>query len=172
MNKLLSQSELDTFRAKAAASAHPRELIVDLLRAIQDHHGWVPDEGIELAAEILGLSPLQIEEIATFYDKIFRQPVGRKVIHVCDSICCWATGSEEVAGYLRRKLGIDFGETTADGAFTLLPTCCLGACGDAPAMMIGLTLYGRLTPEKIDAALEKEKSRSQESGVGSQGKTS
>jgi len=157
MTDLLTTSERDHFRAKAAASAYPRELIIDLLRAIQDHHGWVPDEGVELTAEILGLSPLQVEEIATFYDKIFRQPVGRKVIHYCDSICCWVNGGEQVAAHLQQKLGIAAGETTADGAFTLLPSCCLGACGDAPAMMIGLKLYGRLTPEKIDAALEKEK---------------
>ncbi|PNU21740.1 NADH-quinone oxidoreductase subunit NuoE [Geothermobacter hydrogeniphilus] len=157
MNELLPQPEHDHFRAKAAASEHPRELIIDLLRAIQEHHGWVPDEGVELTAEILGLSPLQVEEIATFYDKIFRRPVGRKVIHYCDSICCWATGGEQVAAHLQQKLGIGPGETTADGAFTLLPSCCLGACGDAPAMMIELKLYGRLTPEKIDAALEKEK---------------
>jgi len=157
MTELLPQSELDHFRARAADCPHPRELIVDVLRAIQDQHGWVPDEGVELAADILGLTPLQIEEIATFYDKIYRHPVGRKVIHVCDSICCWATGGEQVAEHLKQRLGIDFGQTTADGAFTLLPSCCLGACGEAPAMMIGHTIYGRLTPEKIDEALEKEK---------------
>jgi len=158
MTNLLTTSELDHFRSKAADSAHPRELIIDLSRAIQDRHGWVPDEGVELVAEILGLSPLQIEEIATFYDKIFRRPVGRRVIHICDSVCCWSTGSEQVAEHLQQKLSIGLGETTSDGQFTLLPSCCLGACGEAPAMMIGHTLYGRLTPEKIDAALEKEKS--------------
>lgn len=158
MTELLTTSEIENFRSKAAASAHPRELIIDLLRAIQNHHGWVPDAGVELTAEILGLSAMQIEEIATFYDKIFRQPVGKKVIHICDSICCWSTGSEEVAELLKQKLGISLGETTTDGQFTLLPSCCLGACGSSPAMMIGLKLYGKLTPEKIDEALEKERS--------------
>jgi len=157
MNELLPQDQIESFRAKAAENEHPRELIVDLLRAIQGHHGWVPDEGIELAGSILGLSPLQIEEIATFYDKIYRHQVGRKVIHVCDSICCWSREGDQIYDYLQQKLGIAPGETTADGAFTLLPTCCLGACGDAPAMMIGLTTYGRLTPEKVDEILEKEK---------------
>ena len=75
--------------------------------------------------------------MATFYDKIYRQPVGRKVIHLCDSICCWSRGGEQLAAYLQQKLGIAPGETTADGAFTLLPTCCLGACGEAPAMLVG-----------------------------------
>ena len=153
MNELLPQEQIDSFGAKAAAIAHPHELIVDALRAIQTHHGWVPDAGVELVAELLGVLPVEVEEIATFYDKIFRRPVGKRVIHVCDSICCWATGSEELVAHLQKTLGVDFGETTTDGMFTLLPTCCLGACGEAPAMMVGLTIHGALTPEKVDAIL-------------------
>jgi NADH-quinone oxidoreductase subunit E len=157
MEILLTDEQLDHFRTRAAEIPHPRELVIDVLRAIQDQNSWVPDEGIELAAAILGLSPLQVEEIATFYDKIYRQPVGKRVIHVCDSICCWSRGGEEVYGYLRQKLGVEPGGTTVDGVFTLLPTCCLGACGEAPAMMVGLTTYGNLTPERIDAILERER---------------
>jgi len=153
MTELLPQQQIDNFRARADAIAHPHELIVDLLRAIQSHHGWVPDEGVRLTAETLGVLAIEVEEVATFYDKIFRREVGRRVIHLCDSVCCWATGAEMIAGHLQEALGIGLGETTADGIFTLLPTCCLGACGDAPAMMIGLTTYGRLTPEKIDQIL-------------------
>ena len=153
MTDLLPQQQIDNFKAKAAAIAHPHELIVDLLRAIQAHHGWVPDDGVLLTAETLGVLPIEVEEVATFYDKIFRREVGRRVIHVCDSVCCWATGAEMIAGHLQKSLGIGLGETTADGLFTLLPTCCLGACGDAPAMMIGLTTYGHLTPEKMDRIL-------------------
>ena len=153
MTELLPQQQIDSFKARAAAIAHPHELIVDLLRAIQSHYGWVPDDGVLLTAETLGVLPIEVEEVATFYDKIFRREVGRRVIHVCDSICCWATGAEMIAGHLQKSLGIGLGETTADGLFTLLPTCCLGACGDAPAMMIGLTTYGHLTPEKIDRVL-------------------
>ena len=153
MTELLPQQQIDSFRARADAIAHPHELIVDLLRAIQAHHGWVPDEGVLLTAETLGVLPIEVEELATFYDKIYRYQVGRRVIHLCDSVCCWATGAEMIAGHLQQSLGIDFGETTDDGMFTLLPTCCLGACGDAPAMMIGLTTYGHLTPEKIDRVL-------------------
>lgn len=157
MTNLLTDEQLDYFRTRAASLAHPREMTIDVLRAIQDANGWVPDEGVELAAGILGLSPLQVEEIATFYDKIYRQPVGKRVIHVCDSICCWSRGGDDVYRYLQGKLGIEPGGTTADGTFTLLPTCCLGACGEAPAMMVGLTTYGNLTPERIDAILEKER---------------
>ena len=157
MSELLPQQKIDTLRAKAAGIAHPHEMIVDVLRAIQDHHGWVPDEGVTLAAEILGVTPVEVEELATFYDKIYRRPVGRKVIHVCDSICCWATGTEEIVAHLRQKLGIDFGQTSADGTFTLLPTCCLGVCGDAPAMMVGLTTYGPLTTADVDRILDQER---------------
>jgi NADH-quinone oxidoreductase subunit E len=157
MNNLLTDKQLEDFSTRAASLAHPREMAIDVLHAIQDAQGWVSDEGVELAAAIIGLSPLQVEELATFYDKIYRRPVGRRVIHVCDSICCWSRGGEEVYRHLQEKLGIAPGETTADGIFTLLPTCCLGACGEAPAMIIGLTTYGNLTPERIDEALEKER---------------
>ncbi len=157
MTELLPQPQIDHFKAKAASIPHPMELVVDVLRAIQDHHGWVPDEGVELAAKILGTSPLKVEEIATFYDKIYRQPVGKRVIHVCDSICCWTREAEQIYAYLQEKLGVGPGETTADGVFTLLPSCCLGACGKAPAMMIGLNTYGRLTREKVDEILAKER---------------
>ena len=75
------------------------------------------------------------------------------MLHVCDSLCCWPTGAEQVAEHLQQSLGIGLGETTTDGTFTLLPTCSLGACGDAPALMVGLTTYGHLTPEKIDQVL-------------------
>jgi NADH-quinone oxidoreductase subunit E len=154
---LLTPQQIEFFSTKAAAIPHPMELVVDVLRAIQEQHGWVPDEGVELTAQILGTSALKVEEIATFYDKIFRQPVGKRVIHLCDSICCWTREAEAIFAYLQQKLGIAPGETTADGLFTLLPTCCLGACGEAPAMMIGLTTYGNLTPEKIDAILEQQR---------------
>ena len=151
--RLLDDAQLTAFRQHAAELEHPREMIIDVLRAIQDNHGWVPDEGIELTAEIIGLTPLEVEEIATFYDKIFRQPVGRFPIFFCDSICCWSRGGEAVADYLRETLQIEFGQTTADGLFTLLPSCCLGACGQAPAVMIGQRCYGDLDTAKIDRLL-------------------
>lgn len=156
---LLDQNQIDEFVQHAGDIEHPREMIIDILRAIQLNHGWVPDEGVELTASILGLTPLEVEEIATFYDKIFRYPVGRFVIHLCDSVCCWTRGSEEIAAHLKATLGIEFGGTTADGLFTLLPSCCLGCCGIAPAVMIRQEFYGHLTSDKVDdliAALRKQ----------------
>lgn len=158
MDKSFLRPEIvDHLQDLLARAKQPREVALDVLRAIQDEHGWVSDEGMEFAARMLGLSPLQVEEVATFYDKIYRRPVGKRVIHVCDSIACWSCDSDGVMRTLQQKLGIAPGETTPDGVFTLLPTCCLGACGEAPAMIVGTTLYGQLTPEKIDEILERER---------------
>jgi len=150
MKKLLLKKEIDAFRKKALKLEHPREMVIDLLRAIQDHYGWVPDEGVELAADILGIPPIEVEEVATFYDKIYRQQVGRYPIHICDSICCWTRGGEEIAAHLQQLLGVQLGQTTSDGLFTLLPTCCLGGCGRAPSIMVGKRFYGNLTTESLD----------------------
>lgn len=157
MKRMIPEHKEQQFRAEAAATPYPRERIIDILREIQLEHGWVPDEGIELAANIVGISPLQIEEVATFYDKIFRRPVGKRVIHVCDSICCWTRGSEELMKKVQEVLGINAGETTADGVFTLLPTCCLGACGSTPAMMIGFNTYGPVALNEVEGILQKER---------------
>ena len=157
MSELLSPKEIAELQGQIAAVHEPRELIIEVLQAVQKNHGWVPDAGVELAAKLLGLSPLQVDEVATFYDKIYRSPVGRKVIHVCDSICCWSRGAETVYGHLQQVLGIVPGETTNDGFFTLLPTCCLGACDKAPAMRIGDRLYGELTVERVNTILADER---------------
>jgi len=157
MEPLLKPESLEALRRKIAACPHPSEMVVDVLRAIQAERGWVPDEGIELAAALLSLHPVQVEEVATFYDKIYRRPVGKRVIHLCDSVCCWSREADAVRAHLEGRLGIRLGETTADGVFTLLPTCCLGACGQAPAMQVGFTLYGHLTPAEVDRILEEER---------------
>jgi len=157
MATLLNEQQITQLKRRVAETHHPRELLLDVLHAIQDTNGWVSDEGVELTANILGLTPLQVEEVATFYDKIYRRPVGRKVIHVCDSICCWSRGGEQLMERLQELLGIAPGETTADGLFTLLPTCCLGACDQAPAMRIGARLYGHLTLEQVEGILADER---------------
>jgi len=135
----------------------PREAAVDVMKELQRHYGWLTDEAVGEAAELLGLSALQVEELATFYEMIYRRPVGRRVIHVCDSISCWAVGGETMLAHIARRLGVVSGETSGDGIFTLLPCCCLGNCGEGPTMMIGDTLYGRLTSDRIDDILEAER---------------
>lgn len=134
-----------------------REAAVDVMKSLQAHYGWLTDEAVVEAAGLLGLSPLQVEELATFYEMIYRRPVGRHVIHVCDSISCWAMGGETLLQQVEVLLGIAVGETSSDGLFTLLPCCCLGNCGQAPTMMIGDRLYGNLTPERAAEILRQER---------------
>ncbi len=149
----------DELQARVAAAVTPREAAVDVLKSLQAHYGWVTDEAVEEAAGLLGLSPLQVDELATFYEMLYRRPVGKRVIHVCDSISCWAMGGETLMDRLAERLGIRPGETTRDGCFTLLPCCCLGDCGEAPTLMIGDTLYGRVTPETAATVLDEERRR-------------
>jgi NADH-quinone oxidoreductase subunit E len=144
-----------TLADRIAAAEHPRELVVDVLYALQAHYGWLPDEAVEEAAALLSMTPLEVEELATFYTFTYREPVGRYVIHLCDSMVCWMDGSESLRDYLCRKLGIGMGETTPDGLFTLLPVCCIGYCDRSPAMLVNRKAYGPLTPGKVDEILEK-----------------
>jgi len=146
--------------ATIAHADHPREMVVDVMLALQEHYGFLTDDAVEAVAALLGMSPLEVEELATFYTFIYREPVGKYVIHVCDSVICWMDGfgSISIQDYLRRKLDIAVGGTSADGLFTLLPVCCIGYCDLSPAMLINRKVYGHLTPEKVDEILEKLKS--------------
>ena len=132
---------------RIAAAVTNREAAVDVMKELQRHYGWLTDEAVEEAALLLGLSPLQIEELATFYEMIYRRPVGRHVVHVCDSISCWSLGGETLLETLARSLDINPGATTADGTVTLLPCSCLGNCGESPCMMIDERQFGRVTAE-------------------------
>ena len=141
-------------QSRIAAAITPREAAVDTMKCLQAHYGWLTDEAVTEAAALLGLSPLQVEELATFYELIYRRPVGKKVLHACDSISCWAVGCETLMDHLVRRLGVEPGGTTTDGMFTLIPCACLGMCGDGPALMVGETLYGNVTPDNVDVILE------------------
>lgn len=143
-----------------AQTDHPRELAVEVMFALQKHYGYLTDEALEQGAELLAMTPLELEELATFYDFIYRRPVGRYVIHVCDSTICWMLGHQSVLDYMVGKLTISPGETTEDGMFTLLPVCCIGYCDHAPAMLINGKLYGPLTPRAIDGILQKLRGQS------------
>jgi NADH-quinone oxidoreductase subunit E len=154
----------DELRARLAqeiaAAEHPREQIINVMYALQKHYGYFSDEAVHQAAALMHMTPLEIEELATFYDFIYREPVGIYVIHVCDGVVCWMFNEMSVFDYLCRKLGVEAGAVTADGLFTVLPTACIGYCDHAPAMLINGVMYGPLTPEKIDAILEKLRAES------------
>ena len=148
----------ESLEKQIAHADHPRELVVDTMLALQDHYGYLSDEAVEQVAALLGMSALEVEELATFYTFIYREPVGKYVIHVCDSLICWMDGYESIQNYLCQKLDIEVGGTSADGLFTVLPVCCIGYCDLSPAMLINRKVYGGLTAEKIDQILEKLRS--------------
>ncbi|MDK8464779.1 NADH-quinone oxidoreductase subunit NuoE [Marinobacter sp. SS13-12] len=132
----------------------PQAACIEALKIVQRRHGWVPDGAITAIARVLGIGPGEVEGVATFYSLIFRQPVGRHVVLVCDSSACFLTGFQELRQALVAQLGIDYGQTTADGRFTLLPVCCLGACDGAPALMIDDDTYGPVSPDDLPGVLE------------------
>ena len=142
-------------REEIARGEQPREKAIDVMYLLQSHYGYLTDEAVREASRLLDMTPLELEELATFYDFIYRQPVGKHIIHVCDGVVCWMHHERSVFDYLCRKLGVGVGETTPDGLFTVLPTACIGDCHQAPSMLINGEFYGALTPEKIDDILEK-----------------
>ena len=152
---MLSTEEQKEIEAEFPRYEQKRAVCVEALKIVQRHRGWVSDEALFAVAELLEMTPAELEAVATFYNLIFRKPVGKHVILVCDSVSCWIMGYERILQHLQDRLGIVFGETTADGVFTLLPIVCLGACDQAPAMMIDDKLYGNLDPAKIDEILAK-----------------
>jgi NADH-quinone oxidoreductase subunit E len=123
------------------------------LKVIQKHRRWVSDAAVKELGQILDMSPAAIDSIATYYNLIFRRPVGRHVILICDSVSCWIMGYDKIVACLKDKLSIGYGETTADDRFTLLSIPCLGTCDHAPAMIIDEDLHRDLTTDKIDAIL-------------------
>jgi NADH-quinone oxidoreductase subunit E len=133
----------------------PRAAMLEALRMIQQEHGWVSDDHMAEAAERLGMSRAEIEDLATFYSLIFRQPVGEKLILLCDGASCWLNGADAVRDAVMDRLGIGFGETTPDGRYTLINICCVGGCDHAPAAVIGRDrkLVGPLSPEDLDTML-------------------
>ena len=151
---MLPPELLEKLQEEISKVAYPRELALDVMFTLQRHYGYLGDEALEEAAHLLGMTPLELEELATFYDFIYREPVGKYVLHVCDGVVCWMNGHPSILDYLCRKLGVGVGETTEDGLFTILPTACIGYCDLSPAMLVNGRPYGPLTPEKIDGILE------------------
>ena len=150
----LSDVERHGIEHELAHYADGRAASIGALKVVQQHRGWVPDEAIPQIASMIGLSAAELDGVATFYSLIFRQPVGRHVIKVCDSISCFLTGYDQVRQGLEQKLGIRYGQTTSDGRFTLLPICCLGACDRGAALMVDDDLHGNVTAQGLDRILE------------------
>lgn len=139
--------EIEHFPYRSAAC-------IEALKVVQEERGWISDQNVKDIAEYLEMPADKVDSVATFYNLVFRKPVGRHVILMCDSISCWVLGYEKLLRHLKEKLDLEWGSTTPDQRFTLLPIPCLGTCDHAPALMIDKDLHQDMTEEKLDQILQ------------------
>ncbi len=149
-----TRKEIDVWVAKYPPEQKQSAVMAALRLAQDQNRGFLTEELMDAVAEYLQMPAIAVYEVATFYSMYELEPVGKHKICVCTNISCMLCGSDTVAGHLSQKLGIKFGETTADGRFTLKEVECLGACVNAPVMQIGDTYYENLSEEKIDQILD------------------
>lgn len=150
-----SRQQIDEWVAKYPAD-QKQSAVMAALRIVQEANGgWLTTELMDAVAHYLEMPPIAVYEVGSFYSMYEHKPVGRHKICVCTNISCLLCGSDSVVKHLEEKLGIKMGETTPDGKFTLKVVECLGACVGAPMFQIGREYYENLTPEKIDAILDK-----------------
>lgn len=152
---MLSESEIHAIDHEVSLVPHKKAAVIEALKIVQQHHGWVSDDKLQAVAEYLDMSPAEVDSVATFYNLIFRKPVGRHVILLCDSITCYVMGYQKLYEALQQHLSIKFGETTVDKRFTLLPNACLGCCDHAPALMIDEDLYQDVSIDELETILLK-----------------
>lgn len=134
----------------------PRAACVEALKIAQRSRGYISDETLREVARHLDMTADELDAVATFYNMIFRRPVGKRVVFLCDSVSCWVMGLDRLRARFSERLGIGWGETTSDGEFTLLPVACLGACDHAPVLFCDGELHCDLTPDKLDALLGRQ----------------
>ena len=150
---MLSDDERREIEAEMMRYPTRQAVCVDAMKIVQRHRGWVSDESLRDIAALLQMTVDELDGVATFYNMIFRRPVGRHVVLVCNSITCWMLGADRLRDAVSRAGGVNVGDTSPDGHLTLLPIVCLGACDHAPAMMVDEDLHGDLAPETLDEAL-------------------
>jgi NADH-quinone oxidoreductase subunit E len=132
-------------------------MVLPCLHRIQHERGYVSDEDIEELTQYLGVPKIQIEEVLSFYTMFRRKPIGRWHLQMCHNIACSMRGAESMLAHVEKRLGIQPGQTTPDGRFTLSTAECLGSCGTAPMMMVNEAYHENLTPAKLDELLERLK---------------
>ena len=152
---MLSEEEKTEILKETKLYPYPSAACIDALKIVQQSRGWVSDEAVKEIAQFLDMSNEDVDGVATFYSRIYRKPVGRNVILLCDGVSCMIMGYESILEHISKKLDISFGQTTPDNRYTLLPISCLGDCDHAPAMMINNDHYNKLTMDKVDEILEK-----------------
>jgi NADH-quinone oxidoreductase subunit E len=152
---MITDDEKREIEALKARFPRPQAASLEAMQVLINRRGWVPDEELAELAGMLDMSAEELDSTATFYNQVYRKKTGRHVILVCDSFACWVMGYDDIMNHLKARLGVEIGGTTPDGRFTLLPVVCIGACEQAPAMIVDGELYGYLTPQRIDEILEK-----------------
>lgn len=150
----LSQAVIDKVDKEAAKYPSRRAAVKSALRYCQEETGWVSNGVVTAVATHLGLEPIEVYEVATFYDMFYTEPGGRHRIRVCTNVSCMLRGAETIVSHLREQLGIKVGETSPDGRITLLEAECLGACGGAPMLVCGNQYFENLTTDKLDSLLD------------------
>ncbi|MFP8966817.1 NADH-quinone oxidoreductase subunit NuoE [Pokkaliibacter sp. CJK22405] len=146
----LSEHDIEHLREHIAHYPHKRAGAIYCLYYVQDKYGYIPRDSLDEVSELTDLSPTQLDELITFYTLLRRRPVGRRLIRICDSISCYTRGAEQVLAAAKEAAGVEFGDISADGAVTVLPSICLGLCDRAPAGLVDdKEDLGELTPEKI-----------------------
>ena len=140
---------------KAALYEEKRAAMLPILRLTQEHYGFISAESEHAIAEYMGITPIHVREVVTFYDEFHNEKQGKNHIWLCHTLSCSLMGCDKMLEYLEQKLGIKAGETTPDGKFTLEKAECLGACEIAPMMRVNKDFYGPLTEKKIDEVLDK-----------------
>lgn len=149
-----SLKKIDREIAKYPAD-QKQSAVMSALAIAQDEKGWLANETMNFVAEYLGMPPIAVYEVASFYNMYNLQPVGKYKITVCTNLPCALSGSNDTATYLKKKLGIEFNQTTPDGKFTLKEGECFGACGDAPVLIVNnKRMCSFMSNEKIDQLLE------------------
>lgn len=148
-----AQTHETAIRRLAEARATEPGALLPILHAIQDSLGYVPEAAVPIVAHVLNLSRAEVHGVVTFYHFFRTQPPGKQTLYVCRAEACQSMGSRALEQYAQQKLGVDFHETTADGRFSLEPVYCLGNCACSPAVMVDETVYGRVTPDRLDEIL-------------------
>ncbi|MGH7890095.1 MAG: NADH-quinone oxidoreductase subunit NuoE, partial [Thermodesulfobacteriota bacterium] len=146
------REKIDTIVSKAETK---QSALIPVLHEVQSEMGWLSPESMQEVAEILGIPPASVQNVATFYTMFFTKPVGKHVLWLCRTLSCSMRGAEQVEKYLKEKLQIHSGETTPDGKITLLEAECLASCGTAPVMLADDELHENLTKKMVDELIEK-----------------
>ncbi|NSL87482.1 NADH-quinone oxidoreductase subunit NuoE [Chitinophaga solisilvae] len=152
---MLSAIEIEKITHELQHVPVKKAACIEALKIVQQQRRWVSDESVADIAQILEMSAAEVDSVATFYNLIFRRPVGRHVILLCDSISCYVMGYTKILDRLTSLLNIRYGQTTPDERFTLLPNACLGTCDHAPALMIDEDLYRDITEQDVESILDR-----------------